>query len=105
MKNADSRSIAGNLAAAFGVKKSPSIREAITREKTVNIGLFNNSGLPLQRLTFNEAARLIRADGVTATDLELDKKLSSKAGVTLSNGDMLKDVWSGGKYLPTKYTN
>jgi hypothetical protein len=113
MNNLENKKVdaAGNLAAAFGIKKSPHLeKKATSRGECLNIASFNASafasvGVATDRLTFNDAAKLIRADGVVATDLEIDRMLARKNGVQLTSGKVLKDVWARGSAIPSKYSD
>ncbi len=98
------------LAASFGVRNSDSGKKSSSRAECLNIASFNASsfgsvGVALDRMTFQDAARLIRAEGVVATDKEIDRMLARKSGVQLVSGLVLRDVWAKGSAIPTKYSD
>ena len=98
-----------NLAAAFGWSADKLKRQITSRKTSVNITLFDGKGnttlgKPIDLLTFNEAAAMMRKDGIEGTNKQFDILLARKRGVRLSSGVILKDNWaSKGVQFPTIY--
>lgn len=102
--------VGADLAAAFGYSKRVVTRKTTSRKTSVNITIFDGKGIssfgqPIDSVTFNQAAELMRKDGIEGTDLDFDRLLSRKAGVKLSNGRILRDVWAKGSSIPTRYND
>jgi len=93
---------AATLGAIFGTR-APQVLKDVSRNKPI-ITRKNKHGAAIQMLTFNEAKALLATQGkVFDSNAELEKALWN--GMKMRDGGLLRDSFSSGNGLPTRYAD
>jgi hypothetical protein len=93
---------AATLGTMFGTR-APQVLKDVSRNKPI-ITRKNKHGAAIQMLTFNEAKALLTTQGkVFDSNAELEKALWH--GMKMKDGGLLRDSFSSGNGLPTRYAD